>query len=181
GRVDAVLAHPVKPGDDLRREAHPRAAQHADAVQRHPFGHAVRRAPDDPRHVRAVPVAVFTGEAERIVHVVRPSLEVRRERPDPGIDDVHVHARPVSRLVARSRTLAGLRPWVDGTGAADWGCVVVTSRQAAAAKGANAASTATVGFEHIAAVLEGVHDEGLAVSVPSVAPTVALTAKQRGG
>src|SRR5205809_4065745 len=62
------------------------------------------------------------------------------------------------------------RPLADGTVASDCGCGVVASRHAAAPKAANAASTTTVRFENMAALLEGVHEESLAKSVPILAP-----------
>ena len=87
-----MRGHPVHAGDDIGAEPCAIAIIDPDAVQPDPLGDAVRGATDHARHDRAGAETVGADSASEVVYVVRPALELGVRRPDPGVNDVHVHA-----------------------------------------------------------------------------------------
>src|SRR5439155_25580690 len=62
---------------------------------------------DRPRDMGAVTVAVLARHAQGVIHVVRAAAELRVQGPNPGVDDVGVHARTGGGVAVRARQRQG--------------------------------------------------------------------------
>ena len=93
GRTWCVVIQSI-PGDYVRERAGALAAEHADRVERHRFGHSGPETADDPGHVGPVPVTVsgYTFVSPRIEGREGATTEFDVRRADARIDHVDVDA-----------------------------------------------------------------------------------------